>query len=109
MRGTRPNRRTARCPSDYQSGDENHPNSPFFIDPPEEPEPDLEEIAEDLTREQEKFLRWLSAPKGRRMFVALDIVEPLTYEPNALVAEADDTRSLTDLGELVVEWLEGYR
>lgn len=32
---TQPNRRTARCPSDYQSGDELHPNSPYFREPPE--------------------------------------------------------------------------
>jgi hypothetical protein len=33
------NRRTPPCPSDYQAGDEDHPNSPYFREPPDDDEP----------------------------------------------------------------------
>ncbi len=89
---TQPNRRTARCPSDYQSGDELHPNSPYFREPPEEDDEDAPcrcglkgcevceagvaaDVWEDLDDEQVEALRILVAGGRPADRDALDLLE----------------------------------
>ncbi len=101
------NRRTPPCPSDYQSGDENHPNSPYFREPREE-ELDGETLAENLTDPQAGAVELLADHPGRRDLEGW-LVEELVDDLGLATISIDQHVELTDKGECAAEYLESIR